>query len=368
MRAANMRYAVRFRLSCCRDGANNCGPMVTEKIIRTMEGFSNAIGLSRPTVSRYFDDPQSVRKSTRITIEKGLERFRYQPNFHATNLSRHKARAIGIIVPSIIDPFYSELVSTIEIYAEERGYLTILQCSHHDPKMENLALRRLKSMNVAGIAMAALGASTDIDSILDAQTSTPIVFMDTRLAENISYIGTNNRQSVAMMVDYLCRSGTPPVFFGMPPLNYNIVERQNVYFGRMTALGYPPILINPDPIPVKDNFERFGFEQFMLLPREKFPKGTTILCLNDRVAFGLISAAVKLGLTIGKHPSNDLRVAGHDNQHFSQYTAPALTTVAQDTKNIGVLTAKALLDEDGQNDLKRNGRLIDGTIIFRDSA
>ncbi len=71
MWAAKLRCAVRFRLSGCRDGANNCGPMVTEKIIRTMEGFSDATGLSRTTVSRYFDDAQSVRKSTRIAIEKG---------------------------------------------------------------------------------------------------------------------------------------------------------------------------------------------------------------------------------------------------------------------------------------------------------
>lgn len=192
--------------------------MTAEKI-RTMEEFSGATGLSRPTVSRFFNDPQSVRKSTRKIIEKGLERYSYQPNFHAANLSRGKARAIGIIVPSIIDPFYSALVNTIEIHAEERGYLTILQCSHHDPKIEILVLRRLQSMNVAGVAMASVGAATNVEAVKDAQASLPIVFMDSRLAENISHIGTNNRQSVPLMIDYLCRSGTPPLVFGLPPLN-----------------------------------------------------------------------------------------------------------------------------------------------------
>jgi len=342
--------------------------MVSEKKIHTMKEFADAIGLSRPTVSRYFNDAKSVRKSTHITIEKGLEKFSYRPNFHASNLKRRKSRAIGIIVPSIIDPFYAQLVSTIEIYAEESGYFTILQSSHHDPKMEKIALRRLKSMNLAGIAMAALGSSTDTDLIEEIQASTPIVFMDSRLMEGIPYFGTDNRQSVALMVDYLCGSGSPPVFIGLPPLNTNIVERQEVYFRRMKELGYPPSLMNPDPIPVRDNFERFGFEQFMVLPREKLLKGTTILCVNDRVAFGLISAASKLGLKVGKHPDDNLRVAGHDNQHFSQYTTPSLTTVAQDTNRIGILAVQALLESDREIDQIAEGQLIDGTILFRDSA
>lgn len=336
--------------------------------IHTMESFSSAIGLSRPTVSRYFSDPKSVRKSTRKTIETGLEQFDYKPNFHATNLTRRKARAIGIIVPSIIDPFYSELVNTIEIYAEERGYLTILQCSHHDPKMEILALARLRSMNVAGIAMAPLGATTNIETIKDAQADVAIIFIDSQLGENTSYIGTNNRQSIPMMIDYLCRSGTPPVFFCLPPLNFNIVERQSVYFEHMEKLGLKPTLINPDPISVRVNFERFGFEQFMILSQDKLPNGSTILCVNDRVAFGVISAAAKLGLKIGKTASDNLRVAGHDNQHFSQYTTPSLTTIAQDTKRIGILAARALLEDEGDNVLLRNGQLIDGNIQFRDSA
>lgn len=342
--------------------------MVPRKKIQTMKGFADAVGLSRPTVSRYYSDPQSVRKSTRTTIEAGLERFGYQPNFHASNLSRRKARAIGILVPSIIDPFYSELVNTIEIYAEERGYLTILQCSHHDAKMEMLAFARLRSMNVAGIAMAPLGAGTDIEVVKDAQADVPIIFIDSQLAESIPHIGTNNRQSIPMMIDYLCRSGTAPVFFSLPPLNSNIVERQGVYFGHMKKLDLKPTLINPDPIPVKDDFERFGFEQFMILPRDRLPTGSTILCANDRVAFGLISAAVKLGLKIGKNPGDDLRVAGHDDQHFSKYTTPSLTTMAQDTKRIGVLAARALLEGEGQTVLLPEGQLIDATIRFRDSA
>ena len=342
--------------------------MAKKEKVQTMEVFSDAIGLSRPTVSRYFSDPQSVRKSTRKIIETGLEQFGYRPNFYASNLSRRKTRVIGIIVPSILDPFYSELVNTIEIHAEKHGYLTILQCSHHDPKMERLALARLRSMNIAGIAMSSLGAVSNIDALKETQADVPVIFIDSPPAKNTPYFGTNNRQSIPMMIDYLCHSGTPPVFFGLPPLSFNIVLRQDAYFDHMKKLGLEPTLINPDPIPVKDNFERFGFEQFMILSRDRLPKGSTILCFNDRVAFGVISAATKLGIKVGKTPQDDMRVAGHDNQHFSKYTTPSLTTVAQDTKRIGILAAQALIDKESPDAVANKGQLINGTIQFRESA
>jgi len=73
-------------------------------------------------------------------------------------------------------------------------------------------------------------------------------------------------------------------------------------------------------------------------------------------------------LKVGKGQRADLRVAGHDDQHFSQFTIPALTTVAQNTKKIGVLSARALLEKLNNNTLLRDGQLINGTIMFRDSA
>lgn len=341
---------------------------MTPKKLTTMAEFAKTIGLSRQTVSHYFNDAQSVRRATREIIERGLEQFDYRPNFYASNLTRRKARAIGIIVPSIIDPFYSELVSVIEIYAEERGYLTVLQCSHNNAAMESRALTRLQSINVLGIAMAPLGFTTDTELVEATRRNTPIVFMDSRLQPDTPYIGTNNRQSIPSMVDYLCRSGSPPALFTMPAVNVNIVERQQAYLERMEALGHEPIVLNPEPIHVGDDFERIGFDQFLTLPQERLQGRSTILCLNDRLALGLISAADRLGLRVGTGPDDNLRVAGHDDQHFSQFTTPSLTTVAQDTQTIGNLAVRALLENEGENELMREGRLIEGAMRFRQSA
>ncbi len=66
------------------------------KDIKTMEDFSEFAGLSRPTVSKYFNDPSSVRKSTRKIVEAAILRSGYKPNLFASNRRTH---ILGVIVP-----------------------------------------------------------------------------------------------------------------------------------------------------------------------------------------------------------------------------------------------------------------------------
>ena len=341
---------------------------MSEATVETMEQFARLVGLSRPTVSRFFNNPDAVRPKTRALIEEGIRKFNYSPNFFASSLTRGHSKAIGIVVPSIIDPFFGELVSAIELGAEERGYLTVLQCSHNDPHMERRALSRLMSMDVSAIAMAPLGFRSDVETIERAMHRVPILFMDSRLHEGIPYVGTNNRQSVAIMVDYLCRSGAPPALFTMPAVNANVVERRDAYVERMKALGHEPRILNPEFEPIGDEYERYGYERFLTLAPERMVDVKTILCPNDRVAFGLLAAARRLTLKVGNGPGDDLRVGAHDGQRFGEFAWPSLTTSAQNTAGMAEQIVRTLTGLSSGETLPTKDVLFDATIVFRDSA
>ena len=83
---------------------------MTQQKIRNMAEFAVASGISRPTISKYFNDPSSVRKSSRAKIEEALERFDYRPNIYAVNQNRQMTKNIGIVVPYLADPFFAEIV------------------------------------------------------------------------------------------------------------------------------------------------------------------------------------------------------------------------------------------------------------------
>src|SRR5579871_6888661 len=90
--------------------------------IRTMEEFSAASGISRPTLSRFFNDPQSVRSASRLKIEEAMERFGYRPNLFAVNFNRRNPKTLGVVLPSLVDPFFAGLLRHIERQALAAGY------------------------------------------------------------------------------------------------------------------------------------------------------------------------------------------------------------------------------------------------------
>ena len=334
-----------------------------------MEEFSAASGISRPTVSRYFNDPESVRPATRERIENALRELRYRPNLFATNFNRKNPKTFGMIVPSLIDPFYAGLVEAVESRALKEGYWTIVLTSHGERAMEARAIQILMSLRVAGAIVAPLGLSSEVSLLRELKGAAPLVLLDSRVDVEASFVGTDNVQSIALIVDYLHRTGEAPCFFDMPSVNRNAIERREAYCEAMSRLGSEPLVI---PAPSQNwALEEVGFEQagryFSAgpLPRR------TILCATDRGAFGVLAAAHQQGLRVGRSvPDGDIRVAGHDDHPLSRFASPSLTTVAQDSTEMANLAVAMLGSRDGEKRPKDapEVHLLEARLVMRDSA
>jgi DNA-binding LacI/PurR family transcriptional regulator len=197
-------------------------------------------------------------------------------------------------------------------------------------------------MNVAGAVIAPLGVQSHHDKLARLGASIPLIYVDSQLDTASAFVGTNNRQSFRLIVDYLSRSGDAPCYFGMPSVNRNASERREAYRLAMEELKLEPRYVATLPDTSWD-FERFGFtEAVRILGEGGFPT-RTVLCANDRIAFGVLAAAYQGGLKVGRGDDCDLRIAGHDDHPLSRYTCPPLTTVAQNYNEIGRIAIELLL-------------------------
>lgn len=342
-----------------------------QKKIRNMEEFAAVSGISRPTVSKYFNDPDSVRPSTRQKIEKALERHEYQPNVFAINQNRRKTKNIGVVVPNLSDPFFAEIGRRVELACIETGYSPILLSSHGNPDMERDNLESLRSLKPAGVLLAPFGRRlSDKAAIQSFDADFPLVLFDANMAgAGQAFVGTNHIQSIDLMVEYLCRSGEPPCFFEMKsPTHPNAFIHRQAYTESMTRHGQTPHIYQADG--GGWNFEEIGCVEGGRLLSEKSFVTNTILCSNDRLAIGMLSAAYRLGLRVGHGPRCDIRIAGHDDHPFSRYTCPPLTTIAQDFKaiaNRAVGTLFKIIESDARLDA-REETLFEGRLIMRESA
>ena len=337
--------------------------------IKTMEELSAASGISRATVSKYFNDPESVRPTTRQRIEKAAKKLRYRPNLFAVNFNRKNPKTLGMIVPALTDPFFAGLVERVELRAMQDGFWTIVLSSHGDRAMEVRAIQTILSLRVAGAIVAPLGMTSDLALLRELNDSLPLVMLDSRLDLPTAFVGTDNFQSIALMVDYLHRSGEPPCYFDMPSVNQNALDRKLAYIKAMENAGSEPIVV---PAPTQDwEFEAVGFEQATKYLSAQTLPSRTILCANDRTAFGVMAAANRCGLRVSRAGGpNEIRVAGHDDHPLSRFASPPLTTLAQDYVGMANLAVDMLANRDDTVGVKTNENviLLESKLIMRDTA
>lgn len=348
--------------------------MAKTKQIRTMEEFAETVGLSRPTVSKYFQNPDSVRPKLRQKIEAGLKETGFRPNLFAVNLNRRRTKILGLIFPSSLDPFYTGLRRRIESQATALGYLPFVFSSDGKAELEAEALETLSSLNAAGVIMAPVGGNAAHRGKVKALArNIPVVFIDAPFDEEEDFVGTNNGQSMALITDYLTRFDDPPCYFDMPWVNSNARDRREAYIATMRRRGLEPVII---PLTQSQDwdFERYAFEEASRILREGGFPTRVILCGNDRVAFGVLAALHQAGLKVGITPDCDMRVAGHDNQPLSEYIWPPLTTVQQNTAAMGrqaldMLLARIDMAHGAEKPRPRGEHvLVDGDLILRSSA
>ena len=338
--------------------------------IKNMEDFAAVSGLSRPTVSKYFNDPASVRASTRERIEAALQEHDYRPNIYAVNQNRRQTKNIGLVVPNLTDPFFASIARTMERLIVKAGFNPLLFSSHGGPEQEIANLDSLRSIKPAGVLLAPLGRASHTERVADFTREVPTVLFDANL-ENTgeAFFGSDNGQSIKLIVDYLCRSGEPPAFFELKtPINPNAYKRRAAYIAAMGKLGHEPQIIQVDG--KGWNFEEIGFAEGERLLTSQTLLTNTVLCSNDRLAIGLLSAAFENGIKVGLGPDAVLRIAGHDDHPFSRFTCPSLTTVSQDYDAIAarsVETILALVDSE-EGIQTREETLFEGRLVMRGSA
>lgn len=338
--------------------------------IRNMEEFASLSGISRPTVSKYFNDPESVRVSTRAKIEAALEKHNYQPNVFAMNQNRRITKNIGVVVPNLADPFFSEIGRRVELACIEAGYSPILLSSHGSATMERDNLNSLRALKPAGVLLAPFGRMSDHEAVQAFSEDFPLVLFDANMrGVGRAYFGTDNFQSIDLMVEYLCRSGEPPCFFEMKtPSNPNANKRRQAYTESMQRHGQTPRIFQAEG--EGWNLEEIGSTEGGRLLASRSFTTNTILCSNDRLAIGMLSAAYGLGLRVGHGGGCDLRIAGHDDHPFSKFTCPPLTTIAQDYEAIANRAVSELFGmlEDEERLSDRTEETFEGRLIMRDSA
>lgn len=302
----------------------------------TIKDIAQLAGVSYASVSRALNGSGKVSEENRRKILEICEREGYRVNIHARSLSSRKTYILGVVVPNIANPFYSDIVLHFSTHAQTFGYHILLCNSFFDPKIEEEMLGYLIDQQVDGIVLVS-SRNYSIDYVKRYQKSIPIVLLGGSYCEDdlrgINIVNLDNRSGGHLAADYLYRLGHRDiVYMGFRPATTTHLERHCGFMDEMAKHGLQPYTVENT-----DNYS--SIERGYALAMDLFHSSrtfTAIFASTDTIAMGVIKAAAECGIHIPK----DISLLGFDNNRDSSLPLIELSTVDQRKK----LMAEASVD------------------------
>ncbi|MFQ3621717.1 MAG: LacI family DNA-binding transcriptional regulator [Spirochaetales bacterium] len=328
----------------------------------TLKDIADELGLSTATVSLALRNKECVALNTRRKVWEATQRRGYVYNRSAARLRTQKSLTIGLIVPNILNPFFTELTSSVEEAVETFGYSLLLAKTSEDREKQSKAIRTMLEYNVEGVLLCpALGTQQEELRICE-RTGTPLVLF-TRPVDgcDADYVGPDNFGGTTVATRYLIKKGHRHIaFIGGTLGSFTRWER---YEGYCRALKEANLPLPDEYNCVCETTVDGGYRWVNNLMQLKDPP-TAAVCFNDVVAYGVI-----LGLWANQLvPGKDFDVVGFDNTSDASLFSPSLSTVSCPPNRIGKKASELLLERI-QNPEKRNEVVIfSPELILRESA
>ncbi|MGI9036340.1 MAG: LacI family DNA-binding transcriptional regulator [Pyrinomonadaceae bacterium] len=293
-------------------------------------------GVSTATVSHVINKTKFVSDETRGKVLLAIKKFNFYPNAHARTLALGRSNIIGLLISDITNPFFPELVKSIETAVLEHGYNLMVFNTNYDSKQAADCVRRLIQLKVAGVAlMTAELEPVLIDELISKEVR--VVFNDLGIVhEHMSNIILDYAVGIEEAVRHLVSLGHERIahIAGASRIRSGVIRREA--FADAMRRHLPK---NPKPLIVEGDFRFDGGRAAatQILEAKKLP--TAIVAANDMMALGAMQELKEAGLNIPK----DISLIGFDDIAFAALSEPSLTTVHSPRVEMGRRAIEALL-------------------------
>lgn len=337
----------------------------------TIYDIAKYTGASTATVSRVLSNSgYPVSEDVRLRILDAAQKLNYSPNMVGRMLKKSKSMDIGVIIPTISNPFYTQIILGIEIEARKQGYNILLCNSFRNPDTEKSYLESLYQKQVKGLIISSIGSNQEILKSMQSN-GVRIVAFDQEVQDiKCSRVGFDYIKGGLIAVEHLIAMGHRNIAFLTSPLTRK--SRNDVLEGYRLGLLKNGIAYNEEFVITADCELEFGnatyeFEsgkalahKFLNIPN----KPTAIFSINDMMAFGIMQELTVKGIRIPE----DVSVVGFDNIEFSSMSTPSLTTINQPSFETGKLACKILLDNMARDEQDSMSIALEPSIVVRNSV
>lgn len=305
----------------------------------TLATLSEKTGYSVTTISRVLSgkaDQSRISQHTRDVILTAARDSNYFPNLIAQNLRTNKTNTIGLMLPSVANPYFADIASFVIEEARRRNYTTIVVDSAENAEIEKSGISSLMSRQVDGIIAVPCGSDPLLFEEINRKFM-PVILADRYFAgSTLPYITTNNYQGSIDATNLLIMNGHKRIAC-IQGVTSSLPSQRRVA-GYLKALSKAELSENAIVVGNEFSAQNGYLETKLLLNREERP--TAIFALSNTIMLGAIKAIREAELTI----PGDISIVAFDNNIYMDYLTPAITRVGQPTEEMGKLATKLLFE------------------------
>ena len=339
--------------------------------MNTIKEVAARAGVSFTTVSHVVNRTRPVSDSARLRVERAIAELGYFPSAVARALKTSQTRILGVIVPNITNPFFSELMRGIEDVCERSHYSVFLCNGDDDRERQGRSLETLLERRVDGVLLATpTGPAAALAKRLSAAKMKTVVVDRSVPGLEADRVRIDHQAGARLAVEHLLALGHRRIACLAGPSSF-AVSRARVA-GWRKALARAGIAPAPDWLLEGDFRAASGHELTRKLlararraPPTRAPSAiTAIFASNDLLGIGALRAAAEQGLAVPR----DLSIIGFDGIEMGAFTYPALTTVGYPIRTIGETAATVLIDRIAGHKTETTEIVVAPEIILREST
>ncbi len=319
--------------------ATSANPLRTAAAPVSLKTVAEQLGLSVATVSRVLSAApaaRSIPKSTQDRIFAAAAELQYRPNLVARSLRSQRSLTVGVIVPEVSEGYATLVLSGIEQRLMSAGFFYFLVSHHHRPEMIEQCQQMLLARAVEGLIA--------IDTPLTHRAPVPTVTVSGHHEpDGVTNIVLDHGRAAELAITHLLELGHKSIaFIKGQAFSSDTEDRWRAIKQAMAAhdLRIAPTLVARLEGLEPTHDPGYIATKKLLASTTRF---TALFAFNDTSAIGAIRALREKGLRVPQ----DVSVVGFDDVQSAAYQNPALTTVRQPLRTMGILAAEQLLEQIG---------------------
>lgn len=304
-----------------------------------MKDIARDLGVSVVTVSKVLRNHSDISEETRERVLARIKELDYRPNIAARSLVTGRTYLVGLVVPSLLHPFFAEIAKAISETLRQRGYYLIISSSEEEPELEEQEIKHLLERRLDTLIVASCRTSLDLFQQIE-RDNTPYILID-RSFEGLSanFVGVDDEAVGVLATQHLIDIGCRRIAHIRGPETSPGMQRLRGYQRTLhrNAMKVMPEYIIAEPKGDVDTRRRGAEAMRQLLQLNPRPDG--VFCFNDPLAIGAMNCILDEGLRIPE----DIALIGCGNLNYDDTLRVPLSSVDQRSRQIGEETARVAL-------------------------